>query len=168
MEFGERGRSFQRARCTRYYVERARSFWRARCTRSFVERARHFWRARSTRFRVLCPDGSIDPAMFQKIVTSSSLYDGVRRTRTFFSTCSMYSLLRRTRSFILTCSMYSIFRRTCSSFLTCSFYSISCVVPRWQHWSRDVPKDRDIELVVRWSSENEDVLFNVLDVLVIT
>ena len=30
---------------------------------------------------------------------------------------------------------------------------------------RDVSKDRDIELVLRWSSENEDVLFNVLDVL---
>ena len=30
---------------------------------------------------------------------------------------------------------------------------------------RDVPQDRDIELVVRWSSENEDVLFNVFDVL---
>ena len=29
----------------------------------------------------------------------------------------------------------------------------------------DVAKDRDIELIVRWSSENEDVLFNVLDVL---
>ena len=30
---------------------------------------------------------------------------------------------------------------------------------------RDVSKDRDIELVLRWSSENEDVLFNVFDVL---
>ena len=30
---------------------------------------------------------------------------------------------------------------------------------------RDVSKDRDIELVVRWSSENVDVVFNVLDVL---
>ena len=30
---------------------------------------------------------------------------------------------------------------------------------------RDVSKDRDIELIVRWSSKNEDVLFNVLDVL---
>ena len=29
----------------------------------------------------------------------------------------------------------------------------------------DVPQDRHIELVVRWSSENEDVLFNVFDVL---
>ena len=28
-----------------------------------------------------------------------------------------------------------------------------------------VSKDRDIELVVRWSSENVDVVFNVLDVL---
>ena len=30
---------------------------------------------------------------------------------------------------------------------------------------RDVPQDCHIELVVRWSSENEDVLFNVFDVL---
>ena len=30
---------------------------------------------------------------------------------------------------------------------------------------RDVSKDRDIVLVLRWSSENEDVLFNVFDVL---
>ena len=30
---------------------------------------------------------------------------------------------------------------------------------------RDVSKDRDIELVLRWSSENGDVLFNVFDVL---
>ena len=30
---------------------------------------------------------------------------------------------------------------------------------------RDVSKDHDIELVLRWSSENEDVLFNVFDVL---
>ena len=30
---------------------------------------------------------------------------------------------------------------------------------------RDASKDRDIELVLRWSSENEDVLFNVFDVL---
>ena len=30
---------------------------------------------------------------------------------------------------------------------------------------RDVSKDRDIEYVLRWSSENEDVLFNVFDVL---
>ena len=30
---------------------------------------------------------------------------------------------------------------------------------------RDVSKDRDIELGLRWSSENEDVLFNVFDVL---
>ena len=30
---------------------------------------------------------------------------------------------------------------------------------------RDVPKDRDIDLVLRLSSENEDVLFNVFDVL---
>ena len=30
---------------------------------------------------------------------------------------------------------------------------------------RDVSKDRDIELVLRWRSENEDVLFNVFDVL---
>ena len=30
---------------------------------------------------------------------------------------------------------------------------------------RDVSKDRDNELVVRWSSENVDVVFNVLDVL---
>ena len=30
---------------------------------------------------------------------------------------------------------------------------------------RDVSKDRDIEHVLRWSSENEDILFNVFDVL---
>ena len=30
---------------------------------------------------------------------------------------------------------------------------------------RHVSKDRDIELVVRWSSENVDVVFNVLNVL---
>ena len=30
---------------------------------------------------------------------------------------------------------------------------------------RDVLKDRDIVLFLRWSSENEDVLFNVFDVL---
>ena len=30
---------------------------------------------------------------------------------------------------------------------------------------RDVSKDCDNELVVRWSSENVDVVFNVLDVL---
>ena len=30
---------------------------------------------------------------------------------------------------------------------------------------RDVSKDHDIELVLRWSSENEDVHFNVFDVL---
>ena len=30
---------------------------------------------------------------------------------------------------------------------------------------RDVSKDHDIELVLRWSSENEDVLFNMFDVL---
>ena len=33
---------------------------------------------------------------------------------------------------------------------------------------RDVSKDRDIELIVRWDAENEDVLFNVLDALDLT
>ena len=40
-----------------------------------------------------------------------------------------------------------------------------CDIERVFNNGHDVQKDRDIELVLRWSSENEDVLFNVFDVL---
>ena len=33
---------------------------------------------------------------------------------------------------------------------------------------RDVLKDREIELILRWNAENEDVLFNVFIVLDLT
>ena len=33
---------------------------------------------------------------------------------------------------------------------------------------RDVSKDRDIELIVRWNAETEDILFNVLVTLDLT